>query len=340
MDSLLTLSEFKSFKDKLSFIISQPELDHLQLIFFSKKTVISSLGLAENFLVDYSEENVVSNGFEIIEKSKNNNNKIFLSFNFKSYQKGLYITINNNNTVIGAIFLPYKSNPTTISRNLILSLKYQIENQIKIKELEQKLISSNKELNNKSLEIESLIDVTEIINSQQGIKKDLFESLLITILSILNASKGMVLLKDEKSGFFNVISNFNLSKEELPNKIIRITKGILKELDVSKSSKIGNGTIVYPKACIQSESIIGKGVFLNTNCCVEHDSFINDFVHICPGSNLGGDVKIGKGSWVGIGSSIIQGIDIGKEVFIGAGSVVIRNLPNGVKAVGNPAQII
>lgn len=109
---------------------------------------------------------------------------------------------------------------------------------------------------------------------------------------------------------------------------------------VSKSSKIGNGTIVYPKACIQSESIIGKGVFLNTNCCVEHDSFINDFVHICPGSNLGGDVKIGKGSWVGIGSSIIQGIDIGKEVFIGAGSVVIRNLPNGVKAVGNPAQII
>jgi hypothetical protein len=80
LDSLLTLSEFKSFKDKLSFIISQPELDHLQLVFFSKKTVISSLGLAEHFLVDYSEENVVSSGFEIIEKSKNNNNKIFFKF--------------------------------------------------------------------------------------------------------------------------------------------------------------------------------------------------------------------------------------------------------------------
>ena len=46
-------------------------------------------------------------------------------------------------------------------------------------------------------------------------------------------------------------------------------------------SIVGNGSIVYPKACIQSDSVIGKGVFLNTNCCVEHDSFINDFVHIC-----------------------------------------------------------
>lgn len=109
---------------------------------------------------------------------------------------------------------------------------------------------------------------------------------------------------------------------------------------VSKSSKLGNGTVVYPKACIQSDSLIGKGVFLNTNCCVEHDSFIGDFVHICPGSNLGGNVRIGKGSWIGIGSSIIQGIKIGEEVLLGAGSVVIKDLPNTVKAVGNPAKII
>lgn len=264
MDSLLTLSEFKSFKDKLSFVISQTGLGYLQLIFFSKKTILISLGLAKYFKVDFIEEIVVSRGFEIIEKSKNNKNKILSSFNFKSFQKGLFITIDHNNIVIGAIFLPYESSPTTISRNLILSLKYQIENQIKIKELEQKLINSNKELNNKSLEIESLIDVTEIINSQQGIKKDLFESLLITILSILNASKGMVLLKDEKSGFFNVISNFNLSNEELPNKIIRITKGVLKELDDSKTSKIVDDPIKYEilksskKNCIVSPIISGE----------------------------------------------------------------------------------
>lgn len=266
MDSLLTLSEFKSFKDKRSFIVSQTGLDNFQFIFFTKKTILISLGLTEYFKADFNHEVKTSHGLEIIEKSKNKTNNALSSFNFKSFQKGLFTTININNVAIGAIFVPFKSNPSTNSRNLILSFKDQIENQIKIKELEQKLINSNKELNNKTLEIESLIDVTEIINSQQGMKKDLFENLLITILSILNASKGMVLLKDEKSGFFNIISNFNLSKEELPNKIIRITKGILKELNESKSSKIVDEPLSYEllksskKNCIVSPIISGEFV--------------------------------------------------------------------------------
>ena len=266
MDSLLTLSEFKSFKDKRSFIASQAGLDDFQLIFFTKKTILISLGLTDYFKADFNEEMKISRGLEIIEKEKNTTNKALRSFNFKSFNKALFTTIDINNVAIGAIFVPFKSNLSTNSKNLILSFKDQIENQIKIKELEQKLINSNKELNNKTLEIESLIDVTEIINSQQGMKKDLFENLLITILSILNASKGMVLLKDEKSGFFNIISNFNLSKEELPNKIIRITKGILKELNESKSSKIVDEPLTYEllksskKNCIVSPIISGEFV--------------------------------------------------------------------------------
>lgn len=266
MDSLLTLSEFKSFKDKRSFIASQAGLDDFQLIFFTKKTILISLGLTDYFKADFNEEVKISRGLEIIEKEKNTTNKALRSFNFKSFNKALFTTIDINNVAIGAIFVPFKSNLSNNSKNLILSFKDQIENQIKIKELEQKLINSNKELNNKTLEIESLIDVTEIINSQQGMKKDLFENLLITILSILNASKGMVLLKDEKSGFFNIISNFNLSKEELPNKIIRITKGILKELNESKSSKIVDEPLTYEllksskKNCIVSPIISGEFV--------------------------------------------------------------------------------
>ncbi len=238
MDSILLLNEQKSFEDKRDFILSQSGLNSLQLVFFSKKNIINSIGLNKCFQSDLHEDFLKSNGFEIIEKSNKFNNKIISYFDFKSFQQGLLITINYNNKAIGAVLVPFKVNLSTASRNLILSFKDQIENQIKIKDLEQKLLSSNKELNNKSLEIESLIDVTEIINNQNGLKEDLFENLLITILSILNASKGMILLKDEKSGFFNVISNFNLSKEELPKKIIRITKGVLKELNESKLSKI------------------------------------------------------------------------------------------------------
>ena len=263
MDFITTLSEHKSFIEKRNFIISQRDIRSFELIFFSKKTLLTSLGLGEFHNSDISEDINISEGLKLITKQINAGLNITSIFNLKSFQKGLYTTINYNNIAIGAILIPFKTEPSTISRNLILSFKDQLENQIKIKDLEQKIISSRKDLNNKSLEIESLIDVTEIINNQQGLKKDLFENLLITILSILNASKGMVLLKDEKSGFFNIISNFNLSKEELPNKIIRITKGILKELDETKSSKIVDDPLNYEilksskKNCIVSPIISG-----------------------------------------------------------------------------------
>ena len=152
-----------------------------------------------------------------------------------------------------------------------MDFRSQIENQLIIKDLEQKLSITNNNLNNKLLEIESLIDVTEIIYNQSGLKQNLFESILITILSILNASKGMVLLKDEKTGFFNVISSFNILKNQLPNKIIRITKGVLKELNKDKKAKIIDEPQNYEilkaseKNCIISPIISGntvEGVFL------------------------------------------------------------------------------
>ena len=109
---------------------------------------------------------------------------------------------------------------------------------------------------------------------------------------------------------------------------------------LSKSAKIDSGSIVYAKACIQSQVFISRGTIINTNCCIEHDSEINDGVHICPGTNIGGNVKIGSGSWIGIGSTIIHGITIGENVIIGAGSVVTRDIPSNAKAYGNPAKVV
>tara|TARA_Y100000589_G_scaffold18213_2_gene15112 strand:+ start:5002 stop:5616 length:615 start_codon:yes stop_codon:yes gene_type:complete len=109
---------------------------------------------------------------------------------------------------------------------------------------------------------------------------------------------------------------------------------------VSESAKIGAGSIIYPKVCIQANVDIKESVFLNTGSIIEHDSLISNGVHICPGVNIAGNVTIGYGSWIGIGSSIIQGIRIGSETIIGAGSVVIQNIPDQSKAVGNPTRII
>ena len=266
MESISLLNEFKSFKDKIGFIKSQKGLERFQLILYSKKTVIKSLSLSDYFIQIDSEISINPNSFQVLEKHDKDQKELKSFCNFYSYNLALCLQVVSKNKPLGIIFIPYHKPLSNKLRSLILNFKTQIETQIEIKELEQKLLNTNKELSNKLLEIESLIDVTEIINTEQGLKQSLFENILITILSILNASKGMVLLKDEKSGFFNVMSKFNIIKEELPNKIIRITKGVLKELNESKISKIIDEPQKYEilkasqKNCMASPIISGESV--------------------------------------------------------------------------------
>ena len=85
--------------------------------------------------------------------------------------------------------------PNDSTLMMLTFLKQELLTQFMIKALELKVEKKNKDLSYKMLEIESLIDVTEIINEEHQQKKDLYDHLLISILSILNASKGMVLLK-------------------------------------------------------------------------------------------------------------------------------------------------
>ena len=92
---------------------------------------------------------------------------------------------------MGFLFLPCTSVPND-STLMILTFLQQLLTQFMIKALELKVEKKNKDLSYKMLEIESLIDVTEIINEEHQHKKDLYDHLLISILSILNASKGMV----------------------------------------------------------------------------------------------------------------------------------------------------
>jgi acetyltransferase-like isoleucine patch superfamily enzyme len=49
---------------------------------------------------------------------------------------------------------------------------------------------------------------------------------------------------------------------------------------------------------------------------------------------------VGEGTWIGAGAVVIPGIRIGKNCIIGAGSVVVKDIPDGVKAYGNPCKIV
>ena len=86
------------------------------------------------------------------------------------------------------------------------------------------------------LEIESLIGLTEITYSENESLEVFFQNILLNYISTMNASCGLILLMDENSGSFNVISELNLSYIKESNKIIRANKGVFKELKNHKNA--------------------------------------------------------------------------------------------------------
>ena len=53
-----------------------------------------------------------------------------------------------------------------------------------------------------------------------------------------------------------------------------------------------------------------------------------------------GKVAIGDRVFVGASTMILPGVNIGSDVIIGAGSVVTVDIPSGVVAAGNPAEVL
>lgn len=108
---------------------------------------------------------------------------------------------------------------------------------------------------------------------------------------------------------------------------------------ISKTSTLGEGTVVMAGVVINSNTSIGKGCIINTSSSIDHDSVINDGVHISPGVHIGGAVTIEKYTWVCIGSTIINNINIRSNVVVAAGSVVKNSIPDNVLVAGVPAII-
>lgn len=109
---------------------------------------------------------------------------------------------------------------------------------------------------------------------------------------------------------------------------------------IAQDAKVAPGCYIGKGAILNSGSCIGKCAIINTGAIIEHDCLIGDFVHISPGTVLCGQVSVGNHSHIGAGSVVRQQIEIGKDVLVGAGSVVISNIPNRVKAFGNPCKVV
>jgi len=79
----------------------------------------------------------------------------------------------------------------------------KISSKKSVEDLEKQLLKKNKDLNAKYLELETLLDLTNTINSLEDLD-ELFFSVLSLSSSIINSSKGLLLLKNDISNIFDI----------------------------------------------------------------------------------------------------------------------------------------
>ncbi|MCT4642625.1 MAG: bifunctional UDP-N-acetylglucosamine diphosphorylase/glucosamine-1-phosphate N-acetyltransferase GlmU [Bacteriovoracaceae bacterium] len=168
------------------------------------------------------------------------------------------------------------------------------------------------------------------------------------------------LMFEDKNYFLGINDLYQLSvatRKYMGRNIKNLSVDGVRFLDVSHtycfSKKIGQGTLIYPNAHIDSASIIGRDVIIEPGCFIENstiedgahikaNSYITDsivrkkakigpMVQLRPGSDIGEGAKLGN--FVEIKKSIVRenasvshlsyigDADIGKDVNIGCGFI-------------------
>jgi acetyltransferase-like isoleucine patch superfamily enzyme len=123
---------------------------------------------------------------------------------------------------------------------------------------------------------------------------------------------------------------------------------------IREENNIGDNFRIWNNSVIDYGCTIGSNVKIHNKVYVGQYTVIEDDVFIAPGVTLANDIHpgcpdslkcmrgpcINKGAQIGINCSILPRVVIGEHSVIGAGSVVTRDIPAGVVAYGNPAQVI
>ena len=105
-----------------------------------------------------------------------------------------------------------------------------------------------------------------------------------------------------------------------------------------KYNRLGKGVVVTRNAGLSNNISIGDNTYVSGG--VGHDGTVGKHSFISAGVVIGGGCTIGNGTYIGLNAAIRDHIKIGSNVIISIGSCVFQDLPDNVKVMGNPAQII
>jgi sugar O-acyltransferase (sialic acid O-acetyltransferase NeuD family) len=98
---------------------------------------------------------------------------------------------------------------------------------------------------------------------------------------------------------------------------------------VARTSRIGNGCVLFPFTCVGPNASLDAGVVLNYYASIGHDANAGAYTVLCPYATLNGNAKTGEGVFLGTHASINPGVSVGKWSKVSAGSAVHLDTPPG-----------
>ena len=227
-------------KKKIELLINFLEEKKMSPHFFlnDKTLVVSSkkskFSIREN--IDFNTlflKNDVLHFSKILKYLKSN---LFNNSKVELFPDGYIVGLKLKSNFIGALYL-FNSNLKKKDLTSVLE-NFKIIFQLILNENNsgKKLKKINSDLRNKKLEIESFLDISELLSSSSEIEI-LFQNLLEYLVFTMNASKGIILSKEPNSGIYELKASLGID-ESISKKIFRENKGVLSLLKKEKKSLI------------------------------------------------------------------------------------------------------
>lgn len=109
---------------------------------------------------------------------------------------------------------------------------------------------------------------------------------------------------------------------------------------VSRSARVGVGSLLAPLAVVSTDVLIGEHCLVNIGATVSHDVVLEDFATLSPGVHVAGQCRIEAGAVLGVGANVLPGRVVGQGAVVGAGAVLTKDARPGGVYVGVPARLV
>ena len=203
-----------------------PDLD-INCSFHGQKELLKSIGgskyLLEDRQIPYYEE-----ALTFLKDKFDTNKSLYIENLYFIYEINdtINVPIFCNDEIIG-IALGRKSK---IKPNIINNVGIQLSRFITKKFFTKKIKSIESRANIKDLEFESIVQLTNMLSFCDNLSNETLEYILIHLVSLYAASKGMFILRDSNTNIFEVRATFEIQSEDLPRRMLTDNKGLLSEL--------------------------------------------------------------------------------------------------------------